>query len=175
MDNGRSCTYFNVFLIRVVYLFNFTSRTNIRGRPINYIWKVGKTQKLSVRPTCSVAPHKPFAKPPVLGFATKSTEPLVHSIIYSSTDYVYELEDTVVYGHLKKMTRLTSLLALVAVLLAVVSNGASYSGSGPHIADVNILLPPKMTHPVEYRLQGSDGCFKWYYSTWFYQIVFFEL
>lgn len=75
---------------------------------------------------------------------------------------MYELEDTVVYGHLKKkMTRLTSLLALVAVLLAVASNGASYSGSGPHIADVNILLPPKMTHPVEYRLQGSDGCFKW--------------
>ncbi|KAL8555140.1 hypothetical protein ACS0TY_003077 [Phlomoides rotata] len=29
------------------------------------------------------------------------------------------------------------------------------------MADVNILLPPKMTHPVEYRLQGSDGCFKW--------------
>ncbi|XP_021760201.1 nuclear pore complex protein GP210-like isoform X1 [Chenopodium quinoa] len=33
--------------------------------------------------------------------------------------------------------------------------------SGPHIADVNILLPPRMTHPVEYRLLGSDGCFKW--------------
>lgn len=29
------------------------------------------------------------------------------------------------------------------------------------MADLNILLPPKMTHPVEYRLQGSDGCFKW--------------
>ncbi|KAL0351046.1 UNVERIFIED_CONTAM: Nuclear pore complex protein [Sesamum radiatum] len=37
----------------------------------------------------------------------------------------------------------------------------SHLGVGPHIADVNILLPPKMTHPVEYRLQGSDGCFKW--------------
>nr|GMC67213.1 nuclear pore complex protein GP210 [Ipomoea batatas]GME06981.1 nuclear pore complex protein GP210 [Ipomoea batatas] len=36
-----------------------------------------------------------------------------------------------------------------------------FSVSGPHIADVNILLPPKMTHPVEYRLRGSDGCFKW--------------
>lgn len=35
------------------------------------------------------------------------------------------------------------------------------SVSGPHIADVNILLPPKMTQPVEYRLQGTDGCFKW--------------
>lgn len=32
---------------------------------------------------------------------------------------------------------------------------------GPHIADVNVLLPPRMTNPVEYRLQGSDGCFKW--------------
>ncbi|KAK6940858.1 hypothetical protein RJ641_030389 [Dillenia turbinata] len=31
---------------------------------------------------------------------------------------------------------------------------------GPYIAVVNILLPPKMTNPVEYRLQGSDGCFK---------------
>ncbi|KAF2308465.1 hypothetical protein GH714_009821 [Hevea brasiliensis] len=38
---------------------------------------------------------------------------------------------------------------------------ASHLASGPHIADVNILLPPKMTHLVEYRLQGSDGCFKW--------------
>ncbi|OVA20622.1 Bacterial Ig-like [Macleaya cordata] len=35
------------------------------------------------------------------------------------------------------------------------------SVSGPHIADVNLLLPPRMTHPVEYRLQGSDGCFSW--------------
>ncbi|KAL0662458.1 hypothetical protein Bca4012_099295 [Brassica carinata] len=34
-------------------------------------------------------------------------------------------------------------------------------GSGPHITDVNILLPPRMKNPVEYRLQGSDGCFKW--------------
>ncbi|XP_057530542.1 nuclear pore complex protein GP210 isoform X2 [Amaranthus tricolor] len=37
----------------------------------------------------------------------------------------------------------------------------SVSGSGPHITDVNILLPPKITHPVEYRLLASDGCFKW--------------
>ncbi|CAB4305668.1 unnamed protein product [Prunus armeniaca] len=46
-------------------------------------------------------------------------------------------------------------------LLLMVDQTASHLSSGPHIADVNILLPPKMTHPVEYRLQGSDGCFKW--------------
>ncbi|KAL8043788.1 hypothetical protein ABFX02_08G007800 [Erythranthe guttata] len=47
------------------------------------------------------------------------------------------------------------------LLLLLLHRTASLSSSGPHIADVNILLPPKMTHPVEYRLQGSDGCFKW--------------
>uniref|UniRef100_A0A2P2KNT8 Uncharacterized protein MANES_17G112100 n=1 Tax=Rhizophora mucronata TaxID=61149 RepID=A0A2P2KNT8_RHIMU len=46
-------------------------------------------------------------------------------------------------------------------LLVIVEHTASHFSSGPHIADVNLLLPPKMTHPVEYRLQGSDGCFKW--------------
>ncbi|KAE8021482.1 hypothetical protein FH972_007367 [Carpinus fangiana] len=51
-------------------------------------------------------------------------------------------------------------LALLLLLLGL-DPTTSYSLSGPHIADVNILLPPKMTHPVEYRLQGSDGCFKW--------------
>ncbi|XP_017229094.1 nuclear pore complex protein GP210 [Daucus carota subsp. sativus] len=58
---------------------------------------------------------------------------------------------------------------VVVVVVLLVSNAASYSKSessnsgsrGPHIADVNILLPPKMTHPVHYRLQASDGCFKW--------------
>lgn len=43
-----------------------------------------------------------------------------------------------------------------------VTDTKSHLGSGPHLADVNILLPPKMTYPVEYLLQGSDGCFKWY-------------
>ncbi|XP_027357563.1 nuclear pore complex protein GP210 isoform X2 [Abrus precatorius] len=47
---------------------------------------------------------------------------------------------------------------LVMVLMHATT---SYAASGPHIADVNLLLPPKMTFPVEYRLQGSDGCFKW--------------
>ncbi|EXC20346.1 hypothetical protein L484_020567 [Morus notabilis] len=50
---------------------------------------------------------------------------------------------------------------LLLLLLQLVSETASHLGSGPHIADVNILLPPRMTHPVEYRLLGSDGCFKW--------------
>ncbi|CAA0820165.1 Nuclear pore complex protein GP210 [Striga hermonthica] len=52
-------------------------------------------------------------------------------------------------------------LLVLSLLLLLLHLTASHSGAGPHIADVNILLPPKMTHPVEYRLQGSDGCFKW--------------
>ncbi|MED6133436.1 hypothetical protein PIB30_028200 [Stylosanthes scabra] len=54
------------------------------------------------------------------------------------------------------------LLSCVVLLIAFVHETVSYDGSsGPHIADVNLLLPPKMTYPVEYRLQGSDGCFQW--------------
>ncbi|KAI7979351.1 Nuclear pore complex protein GP210 [Camellia lanceoleosa] len=48
----------------------------------------------------------------------------------------------------------TNVLVVSAMLVAAF-------GVRLHIADVNILLPPKMTHFVEYRLQGSDGCFKW--------------
>ncbi|XP_026442426.1 nuclear pore complex protein GP210-like isoform X1 [Papaver somniferum] len=48
---------------------------------------------------------------------------------------------------------------ILLVLLATLR--ASESVTGPHIADVNLLLPPRMTHPVEYRLQGTDGCFSW--------------
>ncbi|KAE8694382.1 GP210 protein [Hibiscus syriacus] len=59
-----------------------------------------------------------------------------------------------------KMIRFNILL-LFTVSFTVVTGTTSHSSSGPHIADVNILLPPKMTNPVEYRLQGSDGCFKW--------------
>ncbi|KAK9271612.1 hypothetical protein L1049_001975 [Liquidambar formosana] len=50
---------------------------------------------------------------------------------------------------------------LFVLLVLLVNYASSHLGSGPHIADVNLLLPPKMTHPVEYLLQGSDGCFKW--------------
>ncbi|CAN4080170.1 unnamed protein product [Withania somnifera] len=57
------------------------------------------------------------------------------------------------------MQHLLSFLLLLVFLPVT----CPFPTSGPHIADVNILLPPKMTHPVEYRLQGSDGCFKW---TW---------
>lgn len=55
------------------------------------------------------------------------------------------------------MFRFASLVIFTLLLYSQLSE----SVSGPHIADVNILLPPKMTHPVEYRLQGSDGCFQW--------------
>ncbi|ESQ46942.1 hypothetical protein EUTSA_v10027618mg [Eutrema salsugineum] len=51
-------------------------------------------------------------------------------------------------------------LVLGLVLLSI-REASSQLGSGPHITDVNILLPPRMKNPVEYRLQGSDGCFKW--------------
>ncbi|WRX20784.1 Bacterial Ig-like domain [Theobroma cacao] len=54
-----------------------------------------------------------------------------------------------------------SLLLILTASLTAVTGTTSHSSSGPHIADVNILLPPRMTNPVEYRLQGSDGCFKW--------------
>ncbi|XP_037443214.1 nuclear pore complex protein GP210-like [Triticum dicoccoides] len=29
------------------------------------------------------------------------------------------------------------------------------------MADLSVLLPPRMTRPVEYRLVGGDGCFTW--------------
>lgn len=61
--------------------------------------------------------------------------------------------------HLKMLHCLSLLLLLLLLPLS-----SPFPATGPHIADVNILLPPKMTHPVEYRLQGSDGCFKWYVS-----------
>lgn len=54
------------------------------------------------------------------------------------------------------------LVVLLFPLLLTVSGAAAWVTSGPHLGDVNILLPPKMTHPVEYSLQGTDGCFKWY-------------
>ncbi|XP_008807451.2 LOW QUALITY PROTEIN: nuclear pore complex protein GP210 [Phoenix dactylifera] len=48
-----------------------------------------------------------------------------------------------------------------AVALASLPPLVALDVSGPHIADLNVLLPPRMTKPVEYRLQGSDGCFSW--------------
>ncbi|KAH7510680.1 hypothetical protein FEM48_ZijujUnG0099600 [Ziziphus jujuba var. spinosa] len=58
------------------------------------------------------------------------------------------------------MLKLCVLLSFL-LLMMMVGHTGSHLTSGPHIADVNILLPPRMTNPVEYRLQGSDGCFKW--------------
>ncbi|XP_062106942.1 nuclear pore complex protein GP210 isoform X1 [Humulus lupulus] len=60
-----------------------------------------------------------------------------------------------------KMLKNAVLLCCLLVFFASHGETASHLASGPHITDVNILLPPRMTHPVEYKLQGSDGCFKW--------------
>ncbi|KAL5860539.1 hypothetical protein ACOSQ4_001835 [Xanthoceras sorbifolium] len=59
------------------------------------------------------------------------------------------------------MFRLSTFWSVLVLLAVAVEETTSLLGSGPHITDVNILLPPKMTNSVEYRLQGSDGCFKW--------------
>ena len=63
------------------------------------------------------------------------------------------------------LLRLATLWFCILFPALLVSDAVASSSvtSGPHLADVNILLPPKMTHPVEYRLQGTDGCFKWYF------------
>lgn len=60
-----------------------------------------------------------------------------------------------------KMIRFEFWFVFILVVAVVMEEMASHLLSGPHIADVNVLLPPKMTNPVEFRLQGSDGCFKW--------------
>jgi nuclear pore complex protein Nup210 len=59
-----------------------------------------------------------------------------------------------------KVLRFAAFLVAFTTLI-VVGKTTSHLSPGPHVTDVNILLPPKMTRPVEYRLQGSDGCFKW--------------
>lgn len=33
---------------------------------------------------------------------------------------------------------------------------------GPHISNLNVLLPPRSSRPVHYRLQGYNGCFTWF-------------
>ncbi|KAI3985657.1 hypothetical protein MKX01_033940 [Papaver californicum] len=50
---------------------------------------------------------------------------------------------------------------IILLVLLVTLRATESVTTGPHIADVNLLLPPRMTHPVEYRLQGTDGCFSW--------------
>lgn len=60
------------------------------------------------------------------------------------------------------------MLTLMVLLLAVFPSDGSLPPphspsvwSGPHIADLNVLLPPKMTNYVHYRLLGTGGCFTW--------------
>ncbi|KAI0494220.1 hypothetical protein KFK09_024351 [Dendrobium nobile] len=64
-------------------------------------------------------------------------------------------------------------LAVVIVGLLLSLAAAATSSSGPHIADLNILLPPRLTNPVQYRLQGSDGCFSWFSLYFFFITTFF--
>lgn len=49
----------------------------------------------------------------------------------------------------------------ILVLLPLLASLAAATPPGPHIADLNILLPPRTSEPVGYRLQGSGGCFSW--------------
>jgi hypothetical protein len=35
---------------------------------------------------------------------------------------------------------------------------------GPHISNLNVLLPPRSSRPVHYHLQGYNGCFTWFGS-----------
>ncbi|RRT78836.1 hypothetical protein GW17_00036255 [Ensete ventricosum] len=53
-------------------------------------------------------------------------------------------------------------MAVAVVLTALSPWPVAPTSPGPHITDLNVLLPPRMTHSVEYRLQGSGGCFAWY-------------
>jgi hypothetical protein len=54
----------------------------------------------------------------------------------------------------------------VAALLLLVAAAAlcapAAAAGGPHLADLSVLLPPRITRPVEYRLVGGNGCFSWY-------------
>ncbi|KAK1294791.1 hypothetical protein QJS10_CPA16g00545 [Acorus calamus] len=61
------------------------------------------------------------------------------------------------------MSRPSVWAAAVLIMTMVVGLWGEAEGisSGPHINDLNVLLPPRMTHPVEYRLRGTDGCFTW--------------
>ncbi|CAA6668012.1 unnamed protein product [Spirodela intermedia] len=53
------------------------------------------------------------------------------------------------------------LLLLLRIAHGVAGSLLTYSGL--QIADLNVLLPPRMTNPVHYRLLGTGGCFSW---TW---------
>jgi hypothetical protein len=57
-------------------------------------------------------------------------------------------------------------VAVAALLLLLVAAAAlcapAAAAGGPHLADLSVLLPPRITRPVEYRLVGGNGCFSWY-------------
>ncbi|XP_062193278.1 nuclear pore complex protein GP210 [Phragmites australis] len=54
-----------------------------------------------------------------------------------------------------------AVLAVVVALCASAPPVATSMAGGPHMADLSVLLPSRMTKPVEYRLIGGDGCFSW--------------
>lgn len=105
---------------------------------------------------------KPFTKPQLASsnlFPNFTSQYLrLQSLIFDFLRWSFFLH----HFHKEKMSTSVFLL-FFAVMPMLLAQTTPHLSSGPHIADVNILLPPKMTHPVEYRLQGSDGCFKWYY------------
>ncbi|EYU37293.1 hypothetical protein MIMGU_mgv1a019136mg [Erythranthe guttata] len=55
------------------------------------------------------------------------------------------------------MSSSTSFLISSLILLLLHHTTSSH----PEIADGDILLPPKKSHAVEYRIHGGDGCFTW--------------
>ena len=64
------------------------------------------------------------------------------------------------------------LLVLLLALFAHEVTALPLSYSGPQIADLNVLLPPRMTNPVHYRLLGSGGCFSWLFLPYLFSIYF---
>lgn len=54
-----------------------------------------------------------------------------------------------------------AVLVVVAALCSASAAAAASPAGGPHMADLSVLLPPRMSKPVEYRLIGWDGCFTW--------------
>lgn len=56
---------------------------------------------------------------------------------------------------------LSPALLLLLLLTAAAPPMSESAAAGPHIADLTVLLPPRLSNPVEYRLLGSDGCFSW--------------
>ncbi|KAF2917566.1 hypothetical protein DAI22_09g202500 [Oryza sativa Japonica Group] len=53
------------------------------------------------------------------------------------------------------------MMAAAAAALCFSAAAAASPVGGPHMADLSVLLPPRMTKPVEHRLIGFDGCFTW--------------